>query len=296
MTIAAKRSIETLEKEITEQRAEILYLKEQNTWLLRQIFGKKSERLIDANPEQLKLDGFESANTEKSKTQTISSHERKTTTRTGEDTIRLPEDLPVETVVIDLPEEEKICKETGLPLQKIGEEISHKLAHRPGSFFLKKIVRPKYAHPKQEEKGVTIACMPDTLLPKCRADDSLIAEIVTRKFVDHLPLYRIGENLSRDGIAISRRLLSQWVVAAGLALYPVYQAMKDKILACDRLHIDESPVDLFDSQKMTSGYMWVLVGGVGVDPPYRFLSILSGSQTRPCRRAIEFLQGHHSFR
>ena len=42
MIIAAKRSIETLEKEITEQCAEILYLKEQNSWLLRQIFGKKS--------------------------------------------------------------------------------------------------------------------------------------------------------------------------------------------------------------------------------------------------------------
>ncbi|HNA62775.1 MAG TPA: hypothetical protein PKW79_06840, partial [Rhabdochlamydiaceae bacterium] len=35
--------------------------------------------------------------------------------------------------------------ETGLPLQKIGEEVSHKLAHRPGSYFLKRIIRPKKA-------------------------------------------------------------------------------------------------------------------------------------------------------
>lgn len=270
MTAAVVLTPEELQKQNGELLAENFHLKEQNAWLLRQIFGKKSERLVDANPEQLKLDGFESANTETSKTQTIPSHERKTRIRTGVDTIRLPDDLPVETVIIDLPEEEKICKETGIPLQKIGEEVSHKLAHRPGSFFLKRIVRPKYAHPQQEEKGVMIAPMPDTLLPKCRADDSLIAEIATRKFVDHLPLYRIAENLARDGITISRRLLSQWVVAAGLALYPLYQAMKDKILQGDRLHIDESPVDLFDSPKMTSGYMWVLVGGVGANPPYRF--------------------------
>lgn len=270
MMTAAKRPIETLEKENAEQRAEILYLKEQNAWLLRQIFGRKSERVVDANPEQLKLDGFENIGSEKGKTHTIPTHERRIKTQTGEDTIRLPDDLPVETIVIDLPEEEKVCKETGLPLQKIGEEVSHKLAHRPGSFFLKRIVRPKYAHPTREEKGVVVASMPDTLLPKCRADDSLIAEIATRKFVDHLPLYRIAENLDRDGIKISRRLLSQWVVAAGVALYPLYQAMKEKILAGDRLHIDESPVDLFDSPKMTSGYMWVLVGGAGKDPPYRF--------------------------
>jgi transposase len=270
MSAAAESTIGSLQTKLNACEQEILYLKEQNAWLLRQIFGKKSERVVDANPEQLKLDGFENISSEKGKTHTIPAHERRTKTRTGEDTIRLPDDLPVETIVIDLPEEEKICKETGLPLQKIGEEVSHKLAHRPGSFFLKRIVRPKYAHPTREEKGVVVASMPDTLLPKCRADDSLIAEIATRKFVDHLPLYRIAENFAREGIKISRRLLSQWVVAAGLALYPLYQAMKQKILAGDRLHIDESPVDLFDSPKMTSGYMWVLVGGAGKDPPYRF--------------------------
>jgi len=270
MSTAAELTIESLQTRLNACEQENLYLKEQLAWLTRQVFGKKSERVVDANPEQLKLDGFENISSEKGKMHTIPAHERRTKSRTGEDTIRLPDDLPVETIVIDLPEEEKICKETGLPLQKIGEEVSHKLAHRPGSFFLKRIVRPKYAHPTREEKGVVVASMPDTLLPKCRADDSLIAEIATRKFVDHLPLYRIAENLARDGIKISRRLLSQWVVAAGLALYPLYQAMKQKILAGDRLHIDESPVDLFDSPKMTSGYMWVLVGGEGKDPPYRF--------------------------
>lgn len=270
MTAAMGITIECLQQENAKQLTEILYLKEQNAWLLRQIFGKKSERLVDTNSEQLKLDGFENKEPAKAETKTIPSHQRQTKNRTGKDTICLPDDLPVETVIVDLPEEKKICKETGVPLEKIGEEVSHKLAHRPGSFFLKRIVRPKYAHPKQEERGVTIAPMPDTLLPKCRADDSLLAEIITRKFVDHLPLYRIAENMHRERIELSRRLLSQWVVAAGLALYPLYQAMKDKILQGDRLHIDESPVDLFDSPKMATGYMWVLVGGVGADPPYRF--------------------------
>lgn len=276
MTAAANITIESLQvqlverdQKVMEQSAEILYLKEQNDWLLRQIFGKKSERVVDANQEQLKFDGFESASQQKTETQTIPAHERKKRTSTGEDAIKLPDDLPVETTVIDIPEEEKICKETGMSLQKIGEEVSHKLAHRPASYFLKRIVRPKYAHPSQEEKGVITAPMPDSLLPKCRADESLLAEIITRKFVDHLPLYRIAEALSRDSIIISRRLLSQWVVAVGAALRPLYHAMKEKILQSDRLHIDESPVDIFDSPKVTQGYMWVLVGGVGADPPYR---------------------------
>ena len=218
MKTAEKSTIESLQKENAEQRAEILYLREQIEWCKRQIFGKKSERVVDANQEQLKFDGFETASQQKAETQTIPAHERKKRTSTGEDAIKLPDDLPVETTVIDIPEEEKVCKETGVPLEKIGEEVSHKLAHRPGSYFLKRIVRPKYAHPKQEEKGVITAPMPDSLLPKCRADESLLADIITRKFVDHLPLYRIAEGFSRDQIFISRRLLSQWVVAAGISL------------------------------------------------------------------------------
>lgn len=286
MTIATEQTVESLQKEIAEQYAEILYLKEQNSWLARQLFGKKSERVIDANPDQLVFEGFEIAGQQKAETQTILAHERKKRKVTGEDAIKLPEDLPLETVIIDIPEEEKVCKETGVPLEKIGEEVSHKLAHRPGSYFLKRIVRPKYAHPKQEEKGILTAPMPDSILPKCRADESLLADIITRKFVDHLPLYRIAEGLSRDQIFISRRLLSQWVVAVGSALRPLYDAMKERILQSDRLHIDESPVDIFDSPKVTQGYMWVLVGGVGSDPPYRFYDFY---EDRKHSRAEEIL-------
>src|SRR5689334_12419562 len=266
MISAVEPAIESLEKEIVQLRDENMHLKEQLAWFTKQIFGKKSERIADANQEQLQLNGFENINQPRVETQTIPVHERKKRTTTGADTIKLPDDLPIETTVIDIPEEETICKETGVPLQKIGEEVSYKLAHRPGSYFLKKIIRPKYAHPKQEEKGVITALMPDSLLPKCRADESLLADIITRKFADHLPLYRIAEAFARDGIVISRRLLSQWVIAVGMALKPLYRTMKEKILQGDRLHIDESPVDIFDSPKVSQGYMWVLVGGIGSDP------------------------------
>ena len=239
MKIAVEITIESLQKETAEQRAEILSLKEQNAWLLRQIFGKKSERVVDADQEQLRFDGFESASQQTAEMQTIPIHERKKRTSPGKDAIKLPDDLPVETTVIDIPEGEKVCKETGIPLQKIGEEVSHKLAYRPGSYFLKRIVRPKYAHPQQEEKGIAIAPMPESLLPKCRADESLLADIITRKFGDHLPLYRIAEGFTRDNIVINRRLLSQWVLAVGIALRPLYDAMKNRILESDRIHIDE---------------------------------------------------------
>jgi len=276
MVATANVTIESLqiqlqnqELQLQERDQKITYLEEQLAWLKRQIFGKKTERIVDIPPEQFMLEGFENIQEQTEEEQTVATHKRKKRTSTGKDTIQLPDDLPVETTVIDLPEEEKICKETGIALKQIGEEVSFKLAHTPGSYFLKKFVRPKYAHPQQEEQGVHTAPMPETLLPKCRADESLLAEIITAKFADHLPLYRIAETMRRSDIVISRRLLSQWVVSAGAALKPLYNAMKQQILNSDRLHIDESPVNLFDSPKMTQGYMWVACGGAGSDPPYR---------------------------
>jgi len=60
MTTAAELTVESLQTQLIERDQKILYLEEQLAWFTRQIFGKKSERLVDTDPEQLKLDGFES--------------------------------------------------------------------------------------------------------------------------------------------------------------------------------------------------------------------------------------------
>ena len=84
--------------------------------------------------------------------------------------------------MIDIPEEDKVCRETDLPLIKIGEKVSTKLAHKPGSFYLKQIVRPKYALPaKSSEGGIVTAELPGSLLDRCQADESLLATILVKK-------------------------------------------------------------------------------------------------------------------
>jgi transposase len=225
-------------------RKEITLLKEQLEWFRRQIFGKRSEKII-GNPDekQLSFEGFDTlfSSAPQQEKKVIAAHTRKNRSHNGQDSITLPPDLPVERRVIDLSEEEKICAETGQPLIKIGEEVSRKLAHKPGSYFIKEIVRPKYALPKDTEGGIRTATLPDSLLNRCQADESFLADIVTMKFADYLPLYRICEMLSRDGIGISRQLLSKWVIRVGQALKPLYEAMKVQILESGNVFVDETP-------------------------------------------------------
>lgn len=61
------------------------------------------------------------------------------------------------------------------------------------------IIRPKYALPKAGEGGIRIAPLPESLLTRYQADESFLADILAKKFCDHLPLYRISEVLGRQG-------------------------------------------------------------------------------------------------
>jgi transposase len=288
-----KLQIEVLElrSELIQRDQTITHLQEQLDWFKRQIFGKKSERVAsDLDSSQMQLEGFEAENTQhKEQTQTVPAHQRRKPNRNGQDAITLDPNLPVKTIILDIPEEEKICKETGIPLVHIGDETTHKLAHEPSSYYIKEIIRPKYAHPERPEDGVLTALLPDSILPKCRADDSLLAEIVVQKFADHMPLYRIVEQMDRVGVKISRKLLSQWVVRCGMALKPLYEVMVSLILKSENVFIDESPVKLQAKGKCKTAYMWVIVGGNCSNPPYR---VYDFRNNRRHDHVLDILQGY----
>lgn len=264
---------------IKNQANEIVFLKEQLEWFRRQIFGQRSEKTV-SNLSQKQLEfalNCDAQNSPEEK-QLVRACERKKPQRDGKDKISLPENIPVEKQVIDLKEEEKTCQQTGKPLVKIGEEVTRKLAYKPGSYFIKEIIRLKYALP--ENQGISTPNLPESLLTRCQADESFLADLLVKKFVDHLPLYRISEMLWREEINISRQILSQWVIRAGLALKPLYNAMTRNVLESQNLFIDETPINMLDpgKGKAHQAYMWVIVGGKTADPPYRIYNFRTNRQ------------------
>lgn len=293
LTITLEQSIalnETLTKEIGKLHDQVNHLTEQLNWFTKQIFGNRSEKLVSLNSSEVYLPGFELPLVEEKKTKQVSAHQRKTS-KPCSTKLSFPDNLPIERTVLDLKEEDKVCPETGKQLVKIGEDVSQKLAHKPGSYFIKETVRPKYATLKDNEKSVISAEIPDTLIPGSKADESLLAEIMVRKFADHLPLYRQAEILSRESINISRQLLAQWVVKCGLALKPLYEKMSNMIMQSDNIFVDEVPVDMLSPGKgsVHQAYMWVLVGGKQKNPAYRIYHFRTD---RRHNNAEELLQGY----
>lgn len=276
-----------LENQNTFQQERISQLEEQLNWLKRQLFGKKSEKEIPKNPAQLTFNGFEEIAASEEELKAIKAHTRKSSKKEITK-ITIPADIPIKIINMDLPENEKVCQVTGLALKKFGEEVSIKLIHKPSSYYIQKTIRPKYALPNGE--GVKIRPLPDSIIPKCRVDEGILADIITKKYADHLPLYRISEEFARHRIGIPRQLLSKWMIKIGLTLKPLYEEIKKRILLSNNVFIDETSIAMQDSPKVKTAFLWVMAGGKQKDPFYR---VYDFKLNRNHENAKELLKDYH---
>jgi len=160
--------------------------------------------------------------------------------------------LPVREVVIE-PEEDT----TGL--KKIGEEISETLEHTPASLIKRRTIRPKYA--KANDEGIIIANLPSRPIDKSIVEACLLSHILVSKYIDHLPFYRQIQMFKRDfRWEPAQSTMSDWMASCCQLLEPLYNTLKQKILASDYIQADESPIKVLDSDKKGKthqGYQWV---------------------------------------
>jgi transposase len=74
-------------------------------------------------------------------------------------------------------------------------------------------------------------------------------------------LYRQAEIFAREGVELETSTLSGWVGATAAALQPLIEALAAQIMACDTLHVDDTPVPVLapGSGKNKTGRLWVYV-------------------------------------
>ena len=160
-----------------------------------------------------------------------------------------------------LRREEQIFYPEGIDLakaKKIGEDFTETLAYKPGELFVKRKVRPKYLD--EATNRILQAPAPNRAFEKSNVDASLVAQMITDKYIDHLPLYRQLKRYSRLGVIISDSTSGDWVAAAAKIIMPLYEAHKQLILGCHYLYADETTIKVLESERKNSthlGYYWV---------------------------------------
>jgi transposase len=215
--------IATLKKMLSEYDSENRLLRDQVEYLKYKLFGRKSEKLTEAERKQLSLfneaelgaDGVREEASEE--TIVVPAHTR--AKKRGRRP--LPENLPRERIVYDVPEQDRHCG-WGAVKSVIGEEISEKLDIEPPRLKMRQEVRLKYAcrcceGVEDEGPTVQIVPVPPAIIPKGIATASLVAFELTGKFVDAVPFYRQEKQFERLGIELSRQTLCGWAMQAAEA-------------------------------------------------------------------------------
>ena len=164
------------------------------------------------------------------------------------------------------PDEKDKFDENGIELECIGEEISEQLKITPAKVQVIRNIRKKYKTP---DKKIIMGEIPEQLLPKSMATSSLIAHIITAKYVDGLPLYRQEKIFQRIHADLNRQTMARWLIKVSKKLTPLYNLLQDFLLEKKYLHMDETYTQVLkeDGKKATSkSYMWVRCAPCVIDP------------------------------
>ena len=132
------------------------------------------------------------------------------------------------------------CEACGRALAQIGVHVSEKLDIVPAEFFVRRDEYPQYAC-RHCERIVSEPVAP-TIIDRGEVAPGLLAHLAIQKYADHLPLYRQEAIFARHGVPLARSTLAEWIGHTGVALQPLVDALRAKLLAAPILHADETPV------------------------------------------------------
>jgi transposase len=143
-----------------------------------------------------------------------------------------------------LSEAERACPCCGLERKQIGADESWQIEYLPGHFERIHHVRRKYACTSCETNGVNpsiqAAKKPETAIDKGLAGPGLLAYIVTSKYSDYLPLYRLEDIFERQGFEISRATQSVWCGDVADLVEPLYALMIERVRASHVVATDDT--------------------------------------------------------
>jgi transposase len=300
LTVQQHAQIGELTRKLESLQRQLTTLQHQMEQMLRRLYGRKSERL---NPDQLMFDSIVIQSLEQSKQdeqpeppveQEVQTKARKVSQHHGR--IPIPEHLERVEILLDIPEEQKICPKTGNPLKVIRVEVSEKLEYRPGKLIVNVYKRPQYALSDYSESsaGILSAPMPDHPVARCKADVGLISHLIVSKFADHLPLYRQDGIFEREGVTIPRATQASWLMQTYESIRMLEDAFKQAVIGeGDILFTDDTPIPLQvkGNGKLKKARLWVYLRG-GTDPP---LVAYDFSIDRSKRRPIDYLEGYRGY-
>jgi transposase len=292
------RRVDELERILEATAADYDHLKQEHAQLLetlallrRYLFGPRRERRVD-DPDQGHLFDLPVESQPESLPPTPDGDAASPQPRPARTPRRARfEHLPHIRIEHDLTEAEKTCSCCGGPKVKIGEDESRELEFIPARLEVRIHILPKYACSKCRD-GVASPPVPPKPTPGGMAGPGLVAFVVVSKFADHLPLYRLEDILTRQGVSLARSTLCDWVRDAAVVLEPLAALQQTLVLQSPVIWTDDTPVTVLggDRPGSTTGRFWAYIGDDG--HPY---TVYDFTMSRSRDGPAAFLSGYKGF-
>ena len=157
--------------------------------------------------------------------------------------------LPTTIVEYTLTGDELICDKCGGHLSEMKKEIRKEFKLIPAQVQIVEHVRHVYVCRACDKEGVDSniirAEMPNPVLRNSLASPSMLAYIMSRKYVDATPLYRQEQQFKKDGLKLSRQTLANWMIKASQQhLSKIYKRMHEDLVQREFLFADETVTEV----------------------------------------------------
>lgn len=249
----------------------LAFFEEQLRLLKHQHFGRSSEK---TSPEQALLFSAETAEDPDhalAEEPTTVTYERKK--KNSPKRNQFPAHWPRREIVHDIDPVQKVDAQ-GEPLTLIGYDEFEQVRVSPAQHEVIVHKRPKYAREYADGSTQVLQAPPARVpLPKSLATPSLLADIITSKFVEHLPLHLYEQRCARVDFALPRSTQARWLMRLcedGGLLQPLAALLLEKLRTLKVLHCDETRFQVFNEQNRKNpdsalAYAWLLAGIAEID-------------------------------
>ena len=245
----AQLLVRVLQQQLHHQAEQIAVLTAEVAALRQALFGRKSEAMPDLKRRPPPLTPEEKAQREE---------ERKKKRAEGREKQKA---LPEDQRVLDVPEDERVCKTCGgTDLDALGEGlVTEQIEYVPPQLVRIRWVRRKYACRCGE--CILTAAPPPTVGEGVMYGPGLHAQVAVAKCADSLPLYRQAKAMKRAGVRIGRSSLNDIFHRTAEALKPLYQRLVDQVALADYVSADETPLPVQKKGGCHRGFVWTFIAG-----------------------------------
>jgi len=285
--LAAKSAeIQQRNQEVKQRDHYIQILEELLRWKRVQQFGASSEKsahqihLFDEAELEVEIDALRDQLPEGVVEEEAPPASRKRRQRGFSDT------LLRERIELTLSDEEKVGASKTF-FTKVKEELQF----IPAQLKVLEYWQEKAVFEQDGEERILAATRPVHPLGKCTATTSLLAYIITSKYADGLPLYRLEHMLKRLGHEISRTSMAHWVIRLDDVFKPLINLMREVQNNSDYLQADESRMYVLKEDGKTAQsdkWMWLTRGGPPGQPSVLFEYDPSRAGNVPVRLLDDF--------